>query len=185
MERDYIDHATQESYDNWYFGSTLEESLSAKKFTIRTGGPALATAFGQVGANGLADAAWTSVTGINANAQNFGLLGLARATEHAAMFETAFHNQTNNDLSKFSTGAYIYPDGSFQTLAGFAKFAQAQARTAAVYARVNTWGRRCPHGDLRQHFRRRANRRGPRRGRTNISFTTTACSPSSSAKADA
>ena len=33
------------------------------------------------------------------------------------MFVTAFHEQQNNDLSKFSTGTYIYPDTDYNNLA--------------------------------------------------------------------
>jgi hypothetical protein len=56
------------------------------------------------------------------------------------MFLTAFHTTSNNDLSKFSTGAYIAPDsGVGQTLASFARHSQSQARYAKLYERVNTW----------------------------------------------
>jgi hypothetical protein len=56
------------------------------------------------------------------------------------MFLTAFHTTSNNDLSKFSTGAYIAPDsGVGQALASFARHSQSQARYAKLYERVNTW----------------------------------------------
>ena len=138
VSKDFIDHATEENYDNWYNGSALEESLKNKVFDIRTG-VALPTAYGLLGTSGIVNNAWNSVGGIIPSAATTGLFGLARATIHASVFETAFHTQTNNDLSKFSTGAYISPDTSNQSLAGFAKIAQAQTRKAAIYARVNTW----------------------------------------------
>ncbi|HEV3409910.1 MAG TPA: hypothetical protein VG095_06435, partial [Chthoniobacterales bacterium] len=138
VSKDYVDHATQENYDQWYFGSVQEESLRDKVFNIRTGA-ALPTSYGQVGANGIANQAWGSIAGLIAGPANNDLLALGRATFHASVFETAFHNQTNNDLSKFSTGAYINPDTTFQTLAGFAKIAQSQSRHAAIYSRVNAW----------------------------------------------
>src|SRR5205823_11490679 len=62
-----------------------------------------------------------------------------RAANHASTFEPAYHNNTSNVLSKFSTGAYITPDTSNQTLATFSKAAQSQTREAAISARVNTW----------------------------------------------
>ncbi len=37
VAQDFIDHATEEDYDNWYYGSTLEESLSSQLFNIRPG----------------------------------------------------------------------------------------------------------------------------------------------------
>ncbi len=135
VAHDFIDHATEESYDNWYFGlSGLEESLATKTFSIRTG-VALANPFGSMTAGtGLLSSAWAQASAVG------GVLGkLARGTVHAAMFETAFHDQTANDLSKFSTGAYINPDGTAQNLAAFAKNAQAQARMAAIYTRVAAW----------------------------------------------
>ncbi len=138
VAKDWVDHATEENYDNWYNGSALEESLRDKNFNIRTG-VALTTAYGTVGVSGIANSAWTSVSGIVPGPATYGLSTLARATLHAAAFETAFHDNTNNDLSKFSTGAYIYPDTTFQNLAGFSKAAQAHTRDAAIFARVNTW----------------------------------------------
>ncbi len=134
--KDFIDHATQESYSNWYFGqSGREEGLNGKVFEIRSG-ISMPTAFGEIGVGGVSDAAWTQV---DAMSGTDGLSRLGRATLHAGMFITAFHNQSNNDLSKFSTGAYIYPDTDYQTLADFSKRAQAQLRQAALYKRAEIW----------------------------------------------
>ena len=151
VAKDYVDHADEENYNNWYFGSNLEEPLSSKAFNIRTGVP-MPTTYGWLdgAANpgGIVLAAWqalTSITPASGNS-NSGLISLSRATMHASEFETAFHNQTANDLSKFSTGAYIYPDTTFQNLAGFSKAAQSQTRDAAVYARVNTWAQAAAAG---------------------------------------
>jgi hypothetical protein len=138
VAHDYIDHATQENYDNWYFGSAIEESLRDKVFNIRTGA-AMPSIYGLLGTNGIVNDAWQAIAPIIPSPANIGLLSLARGTLHASSFETAFHTQTNNDLSKYSTGEYVNPDTSSQTLAGFAKIAQAQTRNAAVYARVNAW----------------------------------------------
>ena len=137
VSKDWLDHATEENYDNWYAGSAYEESLSNKVFAVRSG-VALPGAYGQIGSgSGLADNAWNSVTGLGGSS---GMLAkLARGTMHASVFETAFHDQTANDLSKFSTGAYISPDTTTQNLAAFSKYAQAQTRMAALYAKVNAW----------------------------------------------
>ncbi len=138
VSKDYLDHATEENYSSWYLGSANEESLRDKTFNIRTGVP-LPTTYGLLGTGGIINSTWQSLEQIALSAANSGLLSLGRATLHASEFETAFHTQTNNDLSKFSTGAYIYPDITFQSLAGFSKIAQAQTRQAAVFARVNAW----------------------------------------------
>ncbi|MBA3608473.1 MAG: hypothetical protein H0W43_08215 [Chthoniobacterales bacterium] len=145
VAKDWVDHATEENYDNWYNGSSLEESLRDKVFNIRTG-VALTTPYGTVGVSGIVNTAWSSVSGIAPGPATIGLTTLARAALHASAFETAFHDNVNNDLSKFSTGAYIYPDTSFQNLAGFSKASQAHTRDAAIFARVNTWAQAAASG---------------------------------------
>ena len=138
VAQDFIDHATEENYDNWYNGSAYEESLSGKLYNIRPGAP-MPEAFGlEAGANaaGVAKDAWARVQSMSTGDT---LQKIARGVYHASLFETGFHNNTNNDLSKFSTGAYIYPDTSYQTLADFAAQPQSQTREAAILSRVNTW----------------------------------------------
>ncbi|MGB0415718.1 MAG: alpha-amylase family glycosyl hydrolase [Coraliomargarita sp.] len=135
--KDFIDHATQEDYANWYNGqSGREEGLANKTFDIRSGAP-LPESFGTIGSNGISDDAWTEVDSIHSSASGQGKLG--RSAAHAAMFVTAFHDQQNFDVSKFSTGAYIYPDTDFNSLADFSKLAQSQMRFAALYKRVDSW----------------------------------------------
>jgi hypothetical protein len=135
VSKDYIDHATQENYDNWYFGqSGREEGLAGKVFELRTGVP-LPDAYGQIGSGGLSESAWSTVTALDEGEWK----PLACATAHASVFLTAFHNQSNNDLSKFSTGTYIYPDITFQELSPATRAMQSQIRHAAMYARVSTW----------------------------------------------
>ncbi|GAB4172201.1 MAG: hypothetical protein Fur0032_11600 [Terrimicrobiaceae bacterium] len=127
--KDWIDHATQENYDNWFFGSSFEEGLEPRFFGATQ-------KFGRLGIDGHSNAAWSAISGAP-----FGpLRDLAGTVIHGAMFQTAFHNTANNNLGKFSTGAYISPDtDSGQTLADFAKFAHAQARFTKVYQRVLQW----------------------------------------------
>jgi len=135
--KDWVDHANQESYDNWYNGSSYEEGLKNKRFLLR-GSTLLPQPFGQPGvANTVSDQVWTSLSGM---ATSQPLFPLAQATLGASLFQTGFHNTSNNDLSKFSTGDYINPDTtSGQTLADFAKFSQAQTREAGIYGRVQQW----------------------------------------------
>ena len=139
--KDFIDHATQEDYANWYDGQIgSEEGLSNKVFEVRPG-VSLPESFGEVGATGVAHDAWIEVDAISHSST--GQLG--RSAAHAAMFVTAFHEQQNNDLSKFSTGTYIYPDTDFNTLADFSKLAQSQMRFAALYKRVDAWAAAAPN----------------------------------------
>lgn len=136
VSKDFIHHATQENYDNWFFGQVgREEALDTKLFNIRTGTP-MPTAWGQVGVSGVANSAWTSANGL---APTNTLRTLARNAFHASTWLTAFHDNTSNDLTRYSTGTYVYPDTTNMNLAGFAKSAQSQSRWANVYQRVSTW----------------------------------------------
>jgi hypothetical protein len=140
---DYIDHATEENYDHWYFGlANREEGLRNKVFNIRTG-VNMPMPFGILDAAepaGVIAETWTRVDSMNQFAASVsGLNKLAQATLGASVFVTAFHEQTNNDLSKFSTGAYISPDTDHKGLAGFAAISHAQTRNASVYKRVHDW----------------------------------------------
>jgi hypothetical protein len=139
--KDFIDHATQEDYADWYDGQIgREEGLSNKLFEVRSE-VSLPESFGEVGATGVAHYAWTEIDAISHSST--GQLG--RSTAHAAILVTAFHEQQNNDLSKFSTGTYIYPDTDFNTLADFSKLAQSQMRFAALYKRVDEWAAATPN----------------------------------------
>ena len=133
--QDWIQYATLGDYGNWYDGwSPLREGLSPTEFEVRPGGPTL-DAYGRVGFGGIVDNAWSEVGSVNDNE----LSALARGVMHASTFVTAFHEQEDVDLSKFSIGTYINPDTDFRSLASFARNAAAQTRRAAIYARVDQW----------------------------------------------
>lgn len=138
VSHDYIDWASQENYNNWYNGqANREEGLLHKVFNIRPGVP-LPKPFGQQTTSGLVKDSWDSLSSmINTNSAHG---KLARSVMHAATYITAFHNQPTSDLRKFSTGAYLNPDTSTNTLTDFARISQAQARFAAVYKEVEAWG---------------------------------------------
>ena len=131
---DWINHATEGNYDAWYVGSAQEESLMNRHFEIRPGVPVPAP-YGMLYSTGLVSQAWAKVAAI----ADSNLARLARFTIHASVFETGFHNEGNNDLSKFSTGEFVYPDTSYDTLADMSVQSQSQTRQAAVLKRVDTW----------------------------------------------
>ncbi len=130
----WINHSAEGNYDHWYHGSGQEEGLAITPFAIRPGVP-LPTPYGHLSAGGLVSQAWARVTAI----ADTNLAKLARAAFHASLFETAFHNEDNGDLTRFSTGEFVWPDTSADTLADFARFAQSQTRFAAVLRRVDEW----------------------------------------------
>ncbi len=135
VAKDYVQHASEDNYDNWFYGlSGLEESLATKIFDIRTGTP-MPAAWGQIGIGGVAHDAWASANALPAGALRI----LARNSFHASTWLTAFHDNTSNDLTRYSTGTYVYPDTTNMNLAGFSKSAQSQSRWARVYQRVSTW----------------------------------------------
>ncbi len=137
VAHDYIDYASQENYDHWYFGQAgREEGLAPTVFLSRPGRP-LPQAFGTMGQSGVARDSWLRVSSLLAPESALGRL--ARAVLHSSTFITGFHNQSAPDLRKFSTGAYLAPDTSFNTLADFARISQAQTRHAAVFKEVETW----------------------------------------------
>ena len=124
--KDWVDWATRENYDNWF------NKLKTQTFTADS-------AFGRVGVDGHANAAWNAAK----TATSGHLQDVARAVIGGAMFQTAFYLPNAgqaNDLSKFSTGDYINPASlENQSLAPFARNTQGQARFAKVYARVEQW----------------------------------------------
>ncbi|HOW96433.1 MAG TPA: alpha-amylase family glycosyl hydrolase [Kiritimatiellia bacterium] len=135
QSHDWINHATRGDYDNWYVGeATKREGLQNKVFEIRPG-TNVSQAYGMLYFGGAVSSAWRQVESI----ADTNIARLARAVIHASVFETAFHNEDNNDLRRWSTGEYLYPSESYLTLIDFAKTAQAQTRLAALYEEVDDW----------------------------------------------
>ena len=134
LGHDWLNHATQSNYDNWYVGSANEEGLEGKVFSVRDG-VALPQPYGMLYSGGVISNAWAAVAGLS----NTSVLKLARSVIHASVFETAFHSEDNNNLEKFSTGDYVYPATGQGYLIGFAKVAQSQSRFAALYSCVDAW----------------------------------------------
>ncbi|WP_168442445.1 alpha-amylase family glycosyl hydrolase [Pontiella desulfatans] len=135
---DWIQHAAQGNYDNWYVGSAFNQGLEHHLFETLPGVP-VPDEYGMLYSGGIVSSSWAQVSAL---ATPDGALGqLARATLHASVFETAFHAQTHApvDLTKFSTGEFVYPDTTYDEMEGFARFAQSQTRMAAIYGRVAQW----------------------------------------------
>ena len=135
VAHNWLHHATEENYDNWYLGSQYEEGLSTSRFEI-TPGVKVTQEYGMLYTGGIVSQAWDAVNGMSST----GLQRLARAVFHASTFETAFHNQTNeHELLRYSTGDYVYEDTNYMLIAEFARRAQSQSRLAAIYEHVDQW----------------------------------------------
>lgn len=139
---DYVHFSSGSNCKNWYDGSANEESLRDRKFTYE-GAAQTVKSFGGSGTAGtiLGDA-WAAVSGAGTSRE--GLLG--RLALCQGLWETAFHNEDESDRSRWSYGAYKYPDSNYDTLAGFALTAQAQARLGALYGRAAQWAAALPAG---------------------------------------
>ena len=142
--QDWVNHACNEDYDNWYFGSLRSdgvrrhESLAGKKFELRAGATnETPLPYGTM-TNGLLASAWAAVDAIS----NPSVKRLALETIAASVFETAFHNEDNNNLTRWSYGDYVWPsEEPNMGLQGFAWSAQGQTRMAAIYSNVDVWAR--------------------------------------------
>jgi Glycosyl hydrolase family 57/Alpha amylase, catalytic domain/Bacterial TSP3 repeat len=134
QSHNWINHATDENYDNWYTGSAIRESLETKQFEIRDG-VTNATAYGMLYSGGLSSNAWNQVLALS----DPDVQRLAAEVIHASVFETAFHEEDNNALDRWSSGGYIYPSADWQDLVDFALISQNQTRMASLYGQVDTW----------------------------------------------
>jgi hypothetical protein len=130
----WLNHASDSNFDNWYVGSAQEQSLINHRSAVRAG-ITVPTRWGMMFADGVILDAWNAVQTI----ADSGLSQAARAVLHASVFQTAFHNEGEHDLRRFSIGTYIAPASGSNTLAQFALAAQAQTRKAMLYTRVDDW----------------------------------------------
>lgn len=139
QSHNWINHANNENYDNWYGGSARHEGLENKKFLLRPG-VTNDTAYGMLYTGGLSSNAWRKVAAmLHPDVQR-----LASEVLHASVFETAFHSEDNNDLSRWSFGDYINPAANWQGLIDFARVAQNQTRMAGIYSMVDAWAAAAP-----------------------------------------
>jgi hypothetical protein len=120
--QDWVHHAANQDYDNWFYGSARHEGLAPKLFEVRIGTNLPSGALYGSMTNGLLSNAWAAVQGIT----NADVKRLAQQTLFASTFETAFHNEDNGDLTRWSFGDYASPAADWQGLQGFAWKAQGQ-----------------------------------------------------------
>ncbi|MDW8344695.1 MAG: alpha-amylase family glycosyl hydrolase [Verrucomicrobiae bacterium] len=135
--KELIRHNTRLHYDNWWFGLPGAEESFFNKFPPLRASVFGSKRLGHVLTNGtvLADA-WADVRATTGIASN-----LAALVYLHGIFETAYHDEDNNNIERFSTGDYKYPDTTgFDTLALFAaKPNSRQTRQAGIVARAAAW----------------------------------------------
>ena len=140
---EWLDHATEGSYDTWYYGSPQEESF-ADSYLERTPGRAVPKPMGEAGRAGtvLGDV-WRAV----AQAPAGRLRDLAAAVYLVDVFETAWHDEDQHDyLSKNASGGYLYPDTSYDPISGWSRAMQARVGDAGVVAAAARWSAQPPAG---------------------------------------
>ena len=138
----WIQYSTQENYDNWYFGSQFNQGLSNYKFNVNSNN-STQLSYGSLNSTGILNSVWNSISQLSNPDNNLGQL--ARTTLHASVFETGFHNQTDANLTRFSSGEFVYPDTSYDTLAGFSLNSQAQTRKAYLFSFLDQWVQNPPN----------------------------------------
>ena len=144
--QEWVHHACNGNYDNWFNGSWRHESLSAKTNEIRFH-EYMPTPWG-TSTNGVLKLSWDAVKKIK-NAQ---VKALAEATIFASAFETGFHEEYNNELSRWAYGDYCSEANGWywdewtkswewksMGLMSMAWRAQSRTRLAAAYAAVDEW----------------------------------------------
>jgi hypothetical protein len=133
---DWLEHATERSYHNWYYGSSQEEPFWALR-PERTPGQPGPKAFGEIdGPGGLLHDVWAAV----ATAPAGRLRDLAAAIYSTDVYETAWHDEDQNDyLSKTPSGDYAFPDTTYDKVSGWAISLHARVGDAALVAAVARW----------------------------------------------
>ncbi len=139
----WINHASNGSYDNWYNGGSLYQSLYSEQFNTWPGSP-VPSAWGINTGTGISASSWNALTSLSGS--NPGLTLLAESTLHASVFETAFHDEDNDDLAQFSTGAFVSPNADFESLATLSTWAQSQTRFTSIYDAVDAWANQAAAG---------------------------------------
>jgi hypothetical protein len=138
---DWLRHATEKSYDNWFFGSSLEENFSGLHPQVLNATYA-PKAFGELGQAGtiLGDT-WSDVNALAPSP----LRDLASAVYGEAIFETAWHDQSLNDYQdKTASGDYLFPDTTYQGTSVWAKALQARTGDASAIAAAARWAANPP-----------------------------------------
>ena len=133
---EWLDHASEGSYDTWYYGSPQEEAFRAIRPEI-VPGRRTAAPFGEIDRpGGIFHDVWAQV----ARAPRGRLADLASAIYSVSVFETAWHDEDMNDyLSKTPTGAYARPDTTWDRVSGWALAMQARVGDAGYAAAAARW----------------------------------------------
>ncbi len=141
---DYLHHATEDSYANWYWGSGQEQSFR-NAIPTTSGNIGSGTqmpsgkVFGDIGTGGtIIKDTWDA---ISAAPQN-NLRTLAQKAYQAMIYETAWHDEDNTDYTRNAGNNYHgwqNPDGSYDNVSGWAFTLQNHIRDITVTTKAADW----------------------------------------------
>ena len=122
---DYLHHATEDSYENWYDGSLIEESFR-DAVPVIDGSVGAGTEmpsgkiFGELGTPGtIIEDTWQAVL----NTPQGNLRALAEKAYHAMIYETAWHDEDNTNYDRDPATNYttwLFPDTTPDRVSGWA-----------------------------------------------------------------
>jgi hypothetical protein len=136
----WLRHACEVSYDHWYYGSPLEESLAALRPPIRYGRPH-ARQIGDVHTPGTL---FGDVWGAIQAAPQGELRDLAEVAFASGLYRTAWHQEDMHDLRRLTNGDYVNPDVTYDKLSGFAYALATHVGEAATTAHAASWAANPP-----------------------------------------
>lgn len=135
VSNDWLHHATENNYDNWFYGHPLEESFVSLRPEIRAGQPH-AKRMGDVASRGtLLGDAWFEAS--SAPAGN--LAKLSQWVFAAALYRVGWHSEDMHSLTRDAQGRYSNPDVTRDQIIGFSYGLQTHIGDAAVIARAARW----------------------------------------------
>ncbi|HZU98276.1 MAG TPA: hypothetical protein VFF73_16340 [Planctomycetota bacterium] len=146
---DWLRHASCGSYDDWMFGSSLNQDFSSLHPTI-IGNQKTAKSLGCLGRSGtILNDAWQDVV----SAPPSELRNLATAVYDCMAYETAWHDNTQTDYQdKSSSGGYQFPVTSYQNVSAWALAINGHAGDASLVAAAAKWAANPPAAGTTQAY---------------------------------
>lgn len=141
---DYLHHATEDSYENWYYGSAIEESFR-NAVPVLDGSVGSGTAipsgkvFGELGTPGtIIEDTWSAIAGMSEG----NLKDLAEKAYNAMIYETAWHDEDNTNYERNPGTNYttwLYPDTTYDRVSGWAFTLHNHIRGIGITVEAGAW----------------------------------------------
>ncbi|MEW5691845.1 MAG: fibronectin type III domain-containing protein [Candidatus Hydrogenedentota bacterium] len=139
---EYLKHATENSYENWYYGGFYEDDFADAVPVLRGtrySGPTTipsAKKYGDVyTSNTIFYETWNNIK----NAAPNKLKTLAELGFIATIFETAWHDEDNVDYSRNPDGSWVYPDVTWDQISQWALKLHGKVRMNNIIAEAANW----------------------------------------------